>query len=255
MKEKFGNSRNPFDSLNAIELACLNADRLEILFKEFELSDRDTFDNLLMHHCRHWLEDYELNLEESERERNCMRGKIREALFVKESRNWDLNGIRFEMNWSSIYDHDFFVVSSKYDWVPVDYKYQSNTLHPKNKNDYNINLDTFCTIKANQIPKMCEENLPLILIDRHISYEQSNNARAKQFAINYPWTDKPLKMESERRLVFIETDRLCTMYKNKQNCILLKIPQNKINYERDGKKFDGTTCCFSWELFGNVPIT
>lgn len=255
MDKQFGNSRNPFDSLNALEIACVNDERLDKLFEEFELTEKDSFDNLLMQHCKHWLESNGLNLEDSEKERNCMRGKIREAMFVKESKEWNLGDIRFEMNWSSIYDHDMFLVSDKYDWTPVDYKLQSNTLHPRNKNDFNINLDTFCTIKANQIPKMCEENMPLILIDRHVDYAQSNNQRAKGFAERFPWTDKPLKMESERRLVFVETKKLCKMYTSKQNCILLKIPEGKINYDRDGSKFDGTTCCFSWEIFGNIPIT
>ena len=148
-EEKFFNSKSPFDSLDRLENNLASVNKLDDLFDEFNLSKYNYNDKRMMCHMREWHKEHNFDLINEPKHYHCVKGKIREYVFCKESESWG-KGFRFAFNFDSMFNHDCFLVKGLYEWIPVDYKYQSNTYWPK-ENPFNIHGGNFLTLKENQI--------------------------------------------------------------------------------------------------------
>jgi len=252
--EKFTNSSSPFDSLDRIENSLISQNKLEDLFREFNLSNYNFNDKRLMEHLKLWHEELNFDLVNDSKHYHCVKGKIREYVFCKESETWGKN-FRFAFNFDSMFSHDVFLVKGLYEWIPVDYKFQGNTFWPK-ENPYNIHGGNFLTLKEEQVPKMCRERIPLVVIQRKIDMKKDYNQKVLSFAKCNPWTEEEVKMETENRICFVKTEQLCQMYDLKKDLIFLEVPENKRRKHNDTKKgkWDGRTIGFSYKLFGNFVV-
>ena len=155
------------------------------------------------------------------------------------------------MNWESPYTFDMYLVKDVHNHICLEYKSQKVTYHPK-ENDFNVNYDTFLTLRTSQIPKYCEEGLPYILIDKNLDNSHKTNQKALNYALRYPWPKKKMNLAGGRSLHLVDVETLCKMIETKSNYIELNIPY----YER-GKhngKFSGDTIAFSSELFPSYSI-
>ena len=155
-----------------------------------------------------------------------MESKVVEWVFCLETKEMDL-GYHFEFNYNSMYDHDMWLVKGKYNWIPVDYKKQRNTLQPYKKNDYNIHAGNFCTLRDDKIDLMCSQKLPLIVIDRDIDFSKRNNSRVLFFKNKFDWTDEKFELKDCRHIIICPVEKLCAMREAKDQIIKLKIPEEK----------------------------
>ncbi len=200
-----------------------------------------------------WANEYEFSFDSTAKQAWAMESKIVEYVFCKESKEFNLD-YHFEFNWNGMFDHDMWLVKSKYNWIPVDYKKQRNTLHPHKPNEYNIHSGNFCTLRDDKISKMCSEELPLVVIDRDIDFRMKNNSRVLFFKKKFDWTEEKFELSDSRHIVVCPVDKLCEMREKKDQVIELVIPKEK-RYARNGKEFNGKSLCFSFELFDTIDIS
>tara|TARA_B100000287_G_scaffold434337_1_gene498511 strand:- start:1928 stop:2680 length:753 start_codon:yes stop_codon:yes gene_type:complete len=241
---------SPFDSLDKIEASLLSDTKLDNLFSEHSLDKHNPKDKLAMEHMRCWHNQFDWDLINNPKQLMCAIGKIQEYKFTKESVNFDLD-FNFHMNWESPYTFDMYLVKGIHEHIPLEFKTQRVTYHPR-KNDFNVNYDTFLTLRTSQIPKYCEEGLPYILIDKNLDNSHKTNQKALDYAIRYPWPERKMKLTGGRSLHLVDVETLCKMLDTESNYLQLNIPY----YER-GKhngKFTGDTIAFSSELFPEYRI-
>jgi hypothetical protein len=253
-EEKFFNSKSPFDSLDRLENNLASVNKLDDLFEEFNLSKYNYNDKRMMCHMREWHEEHNFDLIHEPKHYHCVKGKIREYVFCKDSESWGKN-FRFAFNFDSMFNHDCFLVKGLYEWIPVDYKYQSNTFWPQ-KNPWNIHGGNFLTLKENQIPKMCRDKIPLVVIQRDVDFTKGYNQKVLSFAKSYPWTEEQVELKTENRICIVNTEQLCQMHTQKKDIIFLEVPENKRKKHNDSAKgnWDGKTVGFSFQLFSNFLV-
>ena len=246
---------NPFDSLDRIENNLLSENVLEKLFEEFKLSSYNFNDKRLMSHLKIWHEELSFDLVNDQKHYHCVKGKIREYVFCKDSESWGKN-FRFAFNFDSMFSHDVFLVKGLYEWIPVDYKFQGNTFWCS-ENPYNIHGGNFLTLKEEQIPKMCVEKIPLVVIQRSIDMDKEYNKKVLSFQKRNPWTEEEVELKTENRICFVKTEQLCQMYNLKKDLIFLEVPQHKRKKHNDSKRtgsWSGKTVGFSYNLFSNFVV-
>ena len=250
--DKFQNAKSPWDSpdsLGRIEVALQSEEIAETVFSDYQFSKTNSDEALIMQLFKYWINLYGMDLTD-EKQLNCFRVKCWEYRWVKESRAWPLAGRRFEFNWHSPYDHDVWMVSDKYQWLPCEVKRQTNTFAPK-ANEWGISAHNFLTVRLSQLQRYCTEGLELIVIDRDVCMSKPNNARVKKF-VRIHGVDDGRELESSRMLCFIDLKRLCEMYVKKQRLIELKIPYEK---RHESEKHDGRTLAFSANDFPSILLT
>lgn len=255
MEKHFSNSKSPFDSLDRLENNIQSENKLDDLFEEFGLSPYNFTDKRMMAHMKVWHEEHSFDLINKPKHYMCVAGKLREYAFCKSSESWGKN-FRFAFNFDSMFEADVFLVKGLYEWIPVDYKFQGNTFWP-NENPYNIHGGNFLTLKENQIPKMCRDKIPLVVIHRSIDMEKDYNQKVLSFQKRNPWPKEKVNLESENRICFVKTEQLCLMYEQKKDLIFLEVPEHKRKQHNDSKKtgkWDGRTVGFAHNLFGSFVV-
>tara|TARA_Y100001938_G_C8098576_1_gene439909 strand:- start:4132 stop:4872 length:741 start_codon:yes stop_codon:yes gene_type:complete len=242
--------QSPFDSLDKIEASLVSETKLENLFNEFNLDKHVPKDRLAMEHMRCWHNQFDWNLIENPKQLHCAIGKLQEYKFTEESNDFNLD-FKFQMNWESPYAFDMYLVKDVHNHICLEYKSQKVTYHPK-KNDFNVNYDTFLTLRTSQIPKYCEEGLPYILIDKNLDNSHKTNQKALNYALRYPWPEKKMNLTGGRSLHLVDLETLCKMLETESNYIELNIPY----YERGKQngRFNGDTIAFSSELFPEYKL-
>ena len=244
------NGANPFDSLDILENSLASETKLENLFSDYGLNKYNPKDKLAMEHMKCWHKQHAWDLINSPKELSCCIGKIKEYLFTqKEFNNLPF---KFVMNWEDPFSFDMFLIKDEHSYVCLEYKNQAVTFHPK-ENDFNINYDTFLTIRSSQAEEYCNSGLPYILIDKNLNDTLKTNQKALSYAIKYPWPKKKMELTGGRSLHLVDVKTLCKMLESKTNYLQLNIPYHERG-NHNGKQFNGSTYAFSSELFTTYRI-
>ena len=222
---------------------------IEDLIKDYKLSEEN--DEYFLFSFRYWGRTYHQDVT-SDKVWNCLKGKIDEYLFVKDSKKFNLP-FEVELNYGDPFGPDLYLKKSKFEIAPCDYKGQFGLYHPCQKNDFNITGENFTTLRRSQIDDYCKNGLSYILIDRNIDMSRDCNKRVLSFAERFNWTGRDLILDSKRTVIIVEVERLCKMIDKNEDVIFLVIPEDK-RYDRNGS-FSGDTIGFNYEIFSNINIT
>ena len=119
----------------------------EDLIKRYNLDEKE--DEYFLFSFRYWNRIYRQDSED-DKVWNCLEGKINEYLFVKDSEKFNLP-FGVELNYGDPFGPDLYLKKSKFEIVPADFKGQYNTIHPAQKNEFNITGETFTTLRRSQL--------------------------------------------------------------------------------------------------------
>jgi hypothetical protein len=242
---------NPFDSLGILERELLSRNKLESYFNEYNLDVYNPYHKLAMNHLKFWHDDHHWNLIDNHKHKHCVKVKIEEILLCEESKNWGLD-FTLVMNWDSPYSFDCFLRKGNYNYLVSDIKFQSNSYHISKPNPAGVHADNFLTLREDQLPEYCKNELPLVLIVKDVDYSLPNNRKVKMFAKKYNWPDEKMKCENEKRIVLVDTKTLCKMYYEGNGTIPLNVPK-----EHRGKhngEWNGDTIGFSRYHFPSYKL-
>ena len=225
---------------------------LEDLIREYNFEEVE--DEFFLFSFRYWARRFDQDPRNPKHE-SCLRGKIEEYFFVKESKFLDLP-FEIELNYGDPFGPDLWLKKSKYEIIPADHKKQRNTIHPARPNPFDITGENFTTLRRSQIDDYCEHSLKWILIDRDVDMNLPSNRKVRSFVKRFDWPNHEVKLESKRNLVIVEVEKLCRMIERNEDVIFLVIPEEKRYHNNNGKnKFNGETIGFNYEVFSHVTLT